>query len=997
MNKFFSKIWLWLVLYGVGSNAQDNYFQQRVSYDIQVTLNVKEKSLTGFEKIVYVNQSPDYLSYIKFHLWPNAYKDYRTELSKQLVENNDVSLHFAPPGERGYIDMVDFKVNNQPVAWYFEDVSQEIAVIPLEKPLAPGDSIIISTPFHVKIPYGRFSRLGHTGNDFQITQWYPKPAVYDHKGWHDMPYLDQGEFYSEFGDFKVAITLPDHYLVAATGELKNEQEKKRLLKLAENTRQKLKFIPGELPDFPADTSAVKTLVYEAKNVHDFAWFASPSYFVLKGEVTLPHSKRKVELWSYFTARYGNLWKNSIEYLHDAIYYYSLWNGDYPYPQMTAADGALSAGAGMEYPMVTVIGSVVDAFSLETVIMHEVGHNWFYGVLGSNERQHPWMDEGVNSFNELRYIETKYPNATIASKDPSNGFTKIFNLDQPHRFQYEWLYTYTAARNEDQPIELPANEYSSINYGAIVYSKTALMFNYLRHYLGDTLFDRCMQAYFRRWQFKHPYPEDMQQVFEETSGKSLKWFYNELFHSTYFADLKIKRIKTTDSTRTLILYNKSDFALPVPISAVRFNGHYTTFWTGPFKGRYEITLPKDSSVKKYVVDYHMYFPQSGRNNDFIHTKGLFKRMTSLSFKPIMGMQETRKYEIYYFPVIGYNLNDRIMPGIWLHNVRPYPQNFEWMIAPMWSIKNNTLTGFAGVRKNIIFEHGRFKRLYIQTTTRTFHAGLPDIYGPYWKISPLARLELKPRNYRIGKSLAFNTRMVYAQQEEKNFDTQQMEKKSQIFYEFFIDYKKRHPIDPFNFVWKIQAHRQFVKTSMDVSFFFRYNEKPKHGLTIRYFLGAFLYNQSNNPVYDFQFSQNPDYTFDEIYLARNNNTNQIFNRQIAPVDAMFRTYVTAPTGNQWMSAINLASTFPNMFFQFYLNAGLSGYEQYNNRGDLESLVSNPVWETGVALRIIPDVFEFYFPIAQSSNLNALKYNQRIRFMLNLKLVNPFQIPNIDISLF
>ena len=206
------------------ANCQLQYWQQQVNYTIHVSLNDKEHTLTGFEKIDYTNNSPDTLKFIWFHLWPNAYKNDKTAFTDQMLENGSTKFYFSDKEQKGYINRLDFKVNN--VTAQTEDHPQHIDIVKivLPDPLAPGQKINISTPFHVKLPYN-FSRGGHDGQSYQATQWYPKPAVYDSKGWHPMPYLDQGEFYSEFGTFDVSITVPENYVVAATGELQNAEEK----------------------------------------------------------------------------------------------------------------------------------------------------------------------------------------------------------------------------------------------------------------------------------------------------------------------------------------------------------------------------------------------------------------------------------------------------------------------------------------------------------------------------------------------------------------------------------------------------------------------------------------------------------------------------------------------------------------------------------------------------------------------------------------------------
>jgi hypothetical protein len=259
-------------------------WQQTVNYKIQVTLDDKNHMLYGFIEMEYINNSPDELKEIYIHLWPNAYKNNKTDFAKQKAEGSKSDFYFAEEKDRGYIDSLDFKIDGvniikNRISQQFNE--NEVADIWLQKPLKSGDSIIITTPFRVKIP-GSFSRMGHVKNAYQITQWFPKPAVYDINGWNPMPYLDQGEFYSEFGKFEVSITLPKNYVLAATGVLQNQEEKEFIQDRINNPIDPAKEI--------VSSDQWKTVTYVQDNIHDFAWFASKTFNIEKSKATLESGK-----------------------------------------------------------------------------------------------------------------------------------------------------------------------------------------------------------------------------------------------------------------------------------------------------------------------------------------------------------------------------------------------------------------------------------------------------------------------------------------------------------------------------------------------------------------------------------------------------------------------------------------------------------------------------------------------------------------------------------
>ena len=298
------------------SLAEKEYFQQYVSYTIDVQLNDNDHTLSAFEKILYTNNSPDTLTYIWFHIWPNAYKNDSTALAKQLLRLGSTRFHYSIEKDRGYIDSLDFSVNGLSANWKVHPEWIDVIKLQLPSPLLPSDSVIIETPFFVKLPK-IYSRLGHSGKHYEITQWYPKPAVYDKDGWHPMPYLNMGEFYSEFGSFDVTITLPRQYRVMATGDLfnsdkelnwldslamvgdsllsLNKKEFKKKIKLLKN--KKVLKTNDSISKERSNQFKSKTLRFKQNNVHAFAWFADPNWIVNKGELWLEKSQKKVTLWS----------------------------------------------------------------------------------------------------------------------------------------------------------------------------------------------------------------------------------------------------------------------------------------------------------------------------------------------------------------------------------------------------------------------------------------------------------------------------------------------------------------------------------------------------------------------------------------------------------------------------------------------------------------------------------------------------------------------------
>ena len=516
--------------------CQHTYWQQKNDFKISVTLNDVDNSITGFEQIDYYNNSPDTLNFIWIHVWPNAYKNDRTAFSDQLLENGRTDFYFSPENKKGYINKLNFKVDKINAATEDHPQHQDIIKLLLPQPLIPGKMVKIETPFHVKLPYN-FSRGGHVGQSYQLTQWYPKPAVYDKEGWHEMSYLDQGEFYSEFGNFNVEITVPQNYVVAATGQLQNEDEK-LLLKEKSNSFHLQKDIKDvEKIIVSNSSSTLKTLKYKQDNVHDFAWFADKTFLVKQDTVQLTSGK-VVNMFAYILPTNETLWANSLSFIKKAILSKSQWLGEYPYNIVSVVDNSSPTSGGMEYPTITLLTAGRSEAALESVINHEVGHNWLQGVLATNERQYPWMDEGMNSFYDIRYDEI-FAAKLINSKYRNNFINKKIT-----RYPEQNLLQTVIKLKKDQPINTVSEKFSALNYNLIAYTKAAVWLKKLETELGTPTFNNIMRAYYEKWKFKHPTPKDFQSVAEEGSGKSLEKIFSLLKEKGELEIPHKKQIKLT---------------------------------------------------------------------------------------------------------------------------------------------------------------------------------------------------------------------------------------------------------------------------------------------------------------------------------------------------------------------------------------------------------------------------------------------------------------------
>jgi hypothetical protein len=956
------------------------YFQQEVNYRINVTLDDRKHELSGFESIEYINNSPDTLGFIYFHLWPNAYSDNNTALARQLFSLNGKSRLFKDPELRGFIDSLEFYVDGSRVQWVLLPGLSDICKVILNNPIYNGDTIIISTPFRVKIPSATSSLLGHLGESYNISQWYPKPAVYDRSGWHQMPYLDQGEFFSEFGNYDVSITLPDNYLVAATGNLQNEEEKRRLEILSEDISWML-ISDIEESGFPPSSEKMKTLRYTENNVHDFAWFADKRFHVMNGNIILPDSGREITVWTMFTSREGWLWRDAVSYIKNSIEYFSKLIGDYPYDSYTAVQSVLSGGAGMEYPGLSVIGLTKDPYLLESVIAHEICHNWFYSALGSNERRFPYMDESIVGDYEMRYMHERFPDRKLWEFYPKMKKLAVFfgvdDIPVQRMEETEWLKR--ARSNSEQPVNLAAPDYSRIDYNNMVYNKGARGFTWLRSYLGNAQYDSVMHNYYNTWKNKHPSPDDLRTIFETGTGKDLSWFFDDFLGTTKRLDYKMIRLKE----KQLLISNRKELIAPLLLSEFSGDSILSETWVEGFEGKKWINTSYEN-YSEIKIDPEHNMPELFRLNNNIRTSGIRRKKNPVKPAFLYTYEESDKKSVIFTPVIDWNSSDKFMAGVAIHNGMILPRPIQYIALPLYKFNDRGFAGYGKVSFNII----PYDNL-IRTAKFTLEGSQFGAPG-----------EQDYKKGKIGLDLWFRSGSGINPVNQKAFayyiaasdirDLELLTKADMLsFVRLGYIWERKSIINPFNILISLESGKSFQKPSFEINYKYSYYG-INNGLEIRLFAGTMLNNDPEEPYYSFSPSGRSGrelYLYPGIYPDRFGVfPESFFSRQMDMTEGGLVTPVYYSLGfSRSVYSISLTSTLPGKAsiipVKPFFTLLMTGYN------DVLPEELPLFYEAGFKAGLW-NFFEIYFPLIVSDNIKPLSgpLKDRIRFVFKLDIFGP-----------
>ena len=588
------------------------YWQNRADYSIKTKLDPKKHSVSSSVEITYTNNSPDELEF----LWLQLDQDLFSQESWGAKLTPVQGARFGNAAFDGGYDIKKLKVKygNKEYSPVTRKVDTNLK-LNLNEPLAAeGGTISISIEYSFVVPEYGSDRMGRIETEngwiYEIAQWYPRMAVYDDiQGWNVMPYLGQGEFYLEYGDFDYEITAPKDFIVVGSGELLNpgdvltKEQQKRFEKAKKSDKTVAIISQEEVGNVDRPGRRNLTWKFRMENSRDIAWAASKAFIWDAARMNLPDGKTALAQSVYPVESAGEEgWGRSTEYVKYSIEYNSEKWFPYSYPVATNVAGIVG---GMEYPGIVFCSWKSKTGGLWGVTDHEFGHNWFPMVVGSNERQNAWMDEGFNTFINEYSTESFNEGEYYSRRTSSRAITR-------------WM---VSPRNE--PIMTYPDQVQPGNLGILAYYKPAIGLIMLREsILGHELFDDAFREYIQRWKYKHPGPNDFFNTMEDVSGYDLDWFWRGWFATDWKLDQAVDSVSYPEedpALGSLITFsNHEKMVMPVTLEITQENGTVETVdlpvqvWqTG---NTWTISYKSDSPITKVVIDPEAVFPDIDPSNN-----------------------------------------------------------------------------------------------------------------------------------------------------------------------------------------------------------------------------------------------------------------------------------------------------------------------------------------------------------------------------------------------
>ena len=943
------------------------YQQQDIKYDIKADYDAAAHTVKGTVVVTYTNEVAESLDRVYLHLWANAYSSKSSDYSKQQLKLGNTAYYFAKESHMGGYDGITANIEGQAAKLIYTD-TREVAYIELMQPLAKGDAVTLELAYTLRMPY-LYDRLGWDERSVQLVHWYPSIAVYDNEGWHTMPYLAMGEHYPTVADYRVRLSLP-HEHVVSTG--------------------------------PIDGSAVTS------GITDFAIVASDG-------AELSHSSHNDYDLSMLHYDNEHLADEGLAIAADVIDYMESQVGKYPHKSLAIAEQ--SGRSGMEYGALVTV-SAASAEEARYLIAHEVIHQWFYGGVVTDQRQHAWMDEGFTTYYQRRYYEARGYEDHYSSMLPQlHGKANSTPIQQ-------YLAEMQAKRQWAQPMCTHIHNVSTINYGFNNYEVAARWLSHLEQNVGQELMDDAVQQYVKQWSGKHPQPADLQQVFVEAIGElETEWFFEAMGCATATTDYAVRRLAEGKVQVT----NTSKLLPPYLLQVHLQDGSIVNRWMPPTDstvvdladasrdyagGDQESKTVSTADITRIKLGPDDGLLDHNRNNNIIGKK-------PIKIVPGIGLDDDDYTELYVLPLLNYNTTDGVTAGGILYNTSVAANNWKWLMAPQYGFRSGKLVGHAWTTYDHYLDHNRYRKLVYRLGVKSYgQQYIESISQPlqYLKIDPSVSLHFQHKaDSHVYSKLTYRALAISNEQYDFGAErtTDAWSYIQQLRYERF-DFDGLSPSDV-NVTLEYQPYtnsfgtaEQYLKLTAAYKKSWLYS--PTKKISFRLWGSYFLVNsQRNSTSYDRRIARGAtalihqgynDYTYEETFFNRNNQNVGLWGRQVSYAGGGFKV----PLGSQYSIgqsndlalALNFEADIPGRLpkvlpLAVFLDVGY--HRTYSPAA--EQLEGTALYSGGLALNYGEGLFSIYIPLVHSSIIGDVYSTEgvgllgRVSFRFDLNRFNPWEI--------
>lgn len=908
--------------------------------DINASVDVKTKTITISQTIVYKNESNATLKEIYLNDWNNSYSTKSTPLAKRFEEQFSTKFHLAKNDQRGFTVITSIK-NEANISLDHNRLLEhpDVIKVVLENPLQPNESYTINLNYQLLIPDATFTGYGITKtNDFDLKYWYITPAVYNGK-WQYYSNKNLDDLFVPKSDIRLSITHPRNFKV--TSELDFNA-----VTVSNNNKLQTTILSGK-DRIDTYLSLNKFPPYSFVQTDDFILISDISEKGLRGATKALLTDK---ITRYLTKHLG-------EYPHKQLLVSSI---DYKKNQLYGLN-----------QLPAFFRPFPNDFQYELKLVKTALKKYIDNILLLNPRKEHWLSEGLQIYYLIKYVEDNYPDMKLLGTLADIWGIKAFHAaDLDFNFQY-FLYSMEIARkNKDQPLTTSKDSLTKFNANIAGKYKAGVGLNYLDQFTEDINLSQNITEFLQINQLKSVTIADFESYIKSKTSKNINWFFTDYVNTRKKIDFKITSVEQIEDSIKLTIKNKRNNTMPISLFKLKNDSVIGKLWVENIKGAKTITLAKDST-EKFVLDYDNVIPEFNQRDNYKAVKGYFLKNKPLQFRLFKDIEDPNYNQVFLMPLVEFNnIYDGLTLGAKVYNKTLLRKRLNYRFSPQYATKSRALTGST----SIFYTHNiENKNLF--NITYGIAAGYESFASDafFTRIRPSISFRFRDdSNFRSNDTDNITARYVSIKRELGKDATVILDEPN--YGVFNLRYTHLNPgiINYSKFSTDVQFANKFSKLSFNYEF--RKLTKSNRNINFRFFAGFFLKNNSdpNSDYFSFALDRPTDYLFDFNYLGRS-EASGLFSQQIIIAEGGFKSQIETPFANQWMTTANFSTSIWR-YIQAYGDVGL-----VKNKHDSAKFV----YDSGIRLNLVEDYFEIYFPIYSNLGweVGEQNYDQRIRFMFTV----------------
>lgn len=916
-----------LLFSGIGLGFSQN------SITIKAQLNDSLRTFDIEQELIYQNNSEDTLREIYLNDWANAFSSKSTPLARRFAEEFSRRFHFSKEIERGGTSINAISNSEGDIlSWERPELHPDIIKVELPQALAPGEHFKILLSYKLKIPSDKFTRYGvdQVGN-YKIRYWYINPAVY-RDGWQIYSHRNLDNQFTEPADLDITLSVPQNLYIASALAKRTTQTKDgiKTMQLVGKGRLESKLY------------LTRSYLFESEYAHSHEILTD-----VEDEGLQPEVKRAIL-------------DRIVKFIYQRL-------GTYPHSTLfvTQEDYLNSPIYGLNQ-LPSFIRPFPDGFQYDIKQFKTITKNLLKNSIHINPRDEQWVNDAILVSLMMDYVDTYYPRMKLLGNlSDIIGIRWFHAADLEFNDQYQFLYMNTARLNLEQPLATAQDSLIKFNKNIANAYKAGVGIKYLEDYLENDAISSGIQNFYKEKSMKPVSEEDFNSYLEKAADKDISWFFEKYVKKNERIDFRISNlVKTKDSLRVTVL-NKHRNGFPVSLYGLKDGQIVYKTWVDDFQKEKTLSIPR-KDIERLALNYEAEIPEINQRDNYKRVTTLFNK--PLQFRLLQDIEDPRYTQVFFMPEFSFNLYDGVSIGPKMYNKTVLNKNFLFNISPKYGFNSKTIVGSASLVYNQQFQDSELHSIRYGVSGSRFSYNY-DLF--YEKYTPFISFYFRNKYLRDNERQRLLIRNVNVRR-DKN-PAVPLDRPDYNVFNINYQYSKPHLVDFHSASFDYQLAEKFSKVSMSLEY--RKLFKNNRQINLRFFAGAFLYNDSQDSNYfSFALDRPTDYLFDYNYYGRSQGTG-LFSQQIIVAEGGFKSQLQPEYANQWLGTVN-ASTNLWKFIFVYADAGL-----------VKNQFESPefLYDSGLRLSLVDDYFEVFFPVYSSIGweLSQENYDQKIRFIVSLDI--------------